>query len=58
MPEMYDEYYRVVYLLSPTSNHNRGRALRKILLVVYLLSPTSNHNFRYNSKSYLWLYIF
>ena len=34
----------VVYLLIPTSNHNR-LALHPILrLVVYLLIPTSNHN--------------
>ena len=35
---------RVVYLLIPTSNHNRGADLNVVSNVVYLLIPTSNHN--------------
>ena len=40
-------FENVVYLLTPTSNHNRR--LRSIAhrQVVYLLTPTSNHNFCY-----------
>ena len=37
---------RVVYLLIPTSNHNRLRCTDTELSVVYLLIPTSNHNRR------------
>ena len=40
----------VVYLLIPTSNHNRARFLSFVLQVVYLLIPTSNHNLMF----YLW----
>ena len=36
----------VVYLLIPTSNHNRSFPLRQSRQVVYLLIPTSNHNQR------------
>ena len=35
----------VVYLLTPTSNHNYCLALLISLIVVYLLTPTSNHNY-------------
>ena len=35
---------RVVYLLIPTSNHNRKLWLQQQTKVVYLLIPTSNHN--------------
>ena len=35
---------RVVYLLTPTSNHNRIAANPPRPTVVYLLTPTSNHN--------------
>ena len=34
----------VVYLLTPTSNHNRYLRRSTMGLVVYLLTPTSNHN--------------
>ena len=34
----------VVYLLIPTSNHNRLLGLIALQMVVYLLIPTSNHN--------------
>ena len=34
----------VVYLLIPTSNHNRFHATVYQITVVYLLIPTSNHN--------------
>ena len=34
----------VVYLLTPTSNHNPSRNLSLRPVVVYLLTPTSNHN--------------
>ena len=34
----------VVYLLIPTSNHNRPSYALLLFLVVYLLIPTSNHN--------------
>ena len=34
----------VVYLLIPTSNHNRAYRVRAYPRVVYLLIPTSNHN--------------
>ena len=34
----------VVYLLTPTSNHNLGRLRLVGGCVVYLLTPTSNHN--------------
>ncbi len=38
--------YLVVYLLIPTSNHNRTSLLLYVPHVVYLLIPTSNHNLR------------
>ena len=49
---------RVVYLLTPTSNHNwfSGRAAQRF--VVYLLTPTSNHNVLTNLVQYKSLYIF
>ena len=34
----------VVYLLNPTSNHNRLLSCSRCSAVVYLLNPTSNHN--------------
>ena len=34
----------VVYLLTPTSNHNLCSITLILVLVVYLLTPTSNHN--------------
>ena len=34
----------VVYLLTPTSNHNWAFIISKPPPVVYLLTPTSNHN--------------
>ena len=36
--------YAVVYLLIPTSNHNRSHDWKGRTAVVYLLIPTSNHN--------------
>ena len=35
----------VVYLLTPTSNHNLQTVRQRVKEVVYLLTPTSNHNF-------------
>ena len=35
----------VVYLLTPTSNHNWSQKGLLWMLVVYLLTPTSNHNY-------------
>ena len=37
-------FYSVVYLLIPTSNHNRNLWRENSQGVVYLLIPTSNHN--------------
>ena len=48
----------VVYLLIPTSNHNRNIKRTKILIVVYLLIPTSNHNFEVADSLFKELYIF
>ena len=36
--------FSVVYLLTPTSNHNSGQDKDGSTGVVYLLTPTSNHN--------------
>ena len=38
------KYARVVYLLIPTSNHNKDGCRIVLPFVVYLLIPTSNHN--------------
>ena len=40
----YAVYASVVYLLIPTSNHNRLKGVNGDGHVVYLLIPTSNHN--------------
>ena len=48
----------VVYLLTPTSNHNAGGGGVHTRLVVYLLTPTSNHNHYHVSDPYEELYIF
>ena len=48
----------VVYLLIPTSNHNRLTFEEFSVLVVYLLIPTSNHNQKYVNKDSIMLYIF
>ena len=37
-------YSAVVYLLTPTSNHNLSENTVFSRCVVYLLTPTSNHN--------------
>ena len=37
-------YLLVVYLLTPTSNHNQNLVEGSVTEVVYLLTPTSNHN--------------
>ena len=47
----------VVYLLIPTSNHNRFRPRVVASSVVYLLIPTSNHNDDGMMKSDLTLFI-
>ena len=48
----------VVYLLIPTSNHNRLLINRYRLLVVYLLIPTSNHNYKsQNPDVFLVVYL-
>ena len=49
---------QVVYLLTPTSNHNLARDAPKRESVVYLLTPTSNHNFPLFFAVRLELYIF
>ena len=36
--------HKVVYLLIPTSNHNKLPNGTRMVVVVYLLIPTSNHN--------------
>ena len=38
------EFYRVVYLYIPTSNHNLMFHHADSCVVVYLYIPTSNHN--------------
>ena len=48
----------VVYLLTPTSNHNYLLHLENVRVVVYLLTPTSNHNLLFNQESDARLYIF
>ena len=48
----------VVYLLTPTSNHNLGRLRLVGGCVVYLLTPTSNHNGAGGSPCGVALYIF
>ncbi len=48
----------VVYLLIPTSNHNRLLSEIRCALVVYLLIPTSNHNSYGYAPRYAELYIF
>ena len=48
----------VVYLLSPTSNHNLAWMYADKVMVVYLLSPTSNHNFVPVDDVFPKLYIF
>ncbi len=50
--------YFVVYLLIPTSNHNRIVTVDTTFVVVYLLIPTSNHNFRLLYALLVELYIF
>ena len=50
--------FHVVYLLIPTSNHNRNRSISLSSSVVYLLIPTSNHNFLASLAHKLQLYIF
>ena len=48
----------VVYLLTPTSNHNLSASWCLSLQVVYLLTPTSNHNANAALISAIKLYIF
>ena len=48
----------VVYLLTPTSNHNPAPALAMRSMVVYLLTPTSNHNLLWAVDTLGGLYIF
>ena len=48
----------VVYLLTPTSNHNIIVPFYNKIQVVYLLTPTSNHNSYAYAPRYLELYIF
>ena len=51
-------FFRVVYLLIPTSNHNIQVYDKERNLVVYLLIPTSNHNSYFTRTAPLELYIF
>ena len=48
----------VVYLLIPTSNHNKPNDKDENSLVVYLLIPTSNHNREVSILTSYKLYIF
>ena len=48
----------VVYLLTPTSNHNQDFVIPSKIEVVYLLTPTSNHNHSITLFSITLLYIF
>ena len=45
----------VVYLLIPTSNHNKERFALESTFVVYLLIPTSNHNARAACNGAAWV---
>ena len=54
----HEQWWWVVYLLIPTSNHNRRNTLQVVSGVVYLLIPTSNHNCRSRLPWGTWLYIF
>ena len=45
----------VVYLLYPTSNHNRNLHPMRQQWVVYLLYPTSNHNLGYLPRYWYWV---
>ena len=49
---------RVVYLLTPTSNHNSTNVELELDIVVYLLTPTSNHNEIQRERFRERLYIF
>ena len=51
-------WHMVVYLLIPTSNHNRKKTRCVLNLVVYLLIPTSNHNSLHYGWYSILLYIF
>ena len=60
-PQLVIGIYRctpVVYLLIPTSNHNKSLDDRGFWWVVYLLIPTSNHNYLAHRDDTVWLYIF
>ena len=48
----------VVYLLTPTSNHNLSHRFTEWASVVYLLTPTSNHNIDLAYTGMHLLYIF
>ena len=48
----------VVYLLIPTSNHNKSDTFGYFIIVVYLLIPTSNHNNQGDVAVQTKLYIF
>ena len=48
----------VVYLLTPTSNHNYNGIRLIVVKVVYLLTPTSNHNGPIIVTTTIRLYIF
>ena len=48
----------VIYLLTPTSNHNRYLRRSTMGQVVYLLTPTSNHNIADSMCKMVPLYIF
>ena len=50
--------FLVVYLLTPTSNHNYKNLFKLEQFVVYLLTPTSNHNSMNTIPSSDTLYIF
>ena len=55
---MYEGGKVVVYLLIPTSNHNKMLIESEGTYVVYLLIPTSNHNSRLGPIDVVKLYIF
>ena len=56
--ELWENLVNVVYLLTPTSNHNACSAEFIHLSVVYLLTPTSNHNLYPETLYASLLYIF
>ena len=60
-PQQHDQiplYDKVVYLYTPTSNHNYSFYINTLQCVVYLYTPTSNHNSAQLETACYKLYIF